>query len=310
MIINYLWIGAFFAMTLRHLTIFKEVCEKMSITQAAESLNMTQPAVSIAIKELEAFYSVKLFDRINRRIYMTEAGKILRRYADTIMERFDESVSVIRDRTNFCGCRMGVNIAVGEEFLPDILKCLKEKNPALRPSATIGNADTIEIMLSENDIDLAVTDTLNNRSGRVVSRLCSEEMKVVCSDKFFSGDSISVEKLAEQPLLLREKGSGCRDCIEAALKAHDCKITPMVESTSTLSLVNLAKKGLGMTVLPETLLRHIKENSSMHVVSVQDCCFERHHYITYIANKYMSAAIKQCIEEIKNFFGSDACVLN
>ena len=64
-------------MTLRHLEIFRSVCQAESITLAAEHLNMTQPAVSQAIRELESFYRTKLFERMNRRIYITESGRTL-----------------------------------------------------------------------------------------------------------------------------------------------------------------------------------------------------------------------------------------
>lgn len=84
-------------MTLRHLTIFRAVCQTESITLAAEHLNMTQPAVSLAVRELEDFYGVQLFERMNRRIYITEAGRTLLQYADTILSQYAESVQVLQE---------------------------------------------------------------------------------------------------------------------------------------------------------------------------------------------------------------------
>lgn len=72
-------------MTLRHLEVFRAVCARESITLAAEHLNMTQPAVSLAVKELEAFYGVQLLERMNRRIYITDAGRSLLQYADAVL---------------------------------------------------------------------------------------------------------------------------------------------------------------------------------------------------------------------------------
>ena len=83
-------------MTLRHLEIFSAVCAQESFTRAAEQLNMAQPAVSLAIRELEVFYNVRLFERMNRRVYLTEAGRTLRQYADTVLSQFQESVEVLR----------------------------------------------------------------------------------------------------------------------------------------------------------------------------------------------------------------------
>ena len=93
-------------MTVRHMYIFKTVCECQSITAAAGKLNMTQPAVSVAIKELESFYQVKLFERMNRTIYLTEAGNTLREYADSILDQFEEAEAVLRDGTSMARCRM------------------------------------------------------------------------------------------------------------------------------------------------------------------------------------------------------------
>ena len=84
-------------MTLRHLEIFSAVCAQESFTRAAEKLNMAQPAVSLAIRELEVFYNVRLFERMNRRVYLTEAGRTLRQYADTVLSQFQESVEVLRE---------------------------------------------------------------------------------------------------------------------------------------------------------------------------------------------------------------------
>ena len=83
-------------MTLRHLEIFSAVCAQESFTRAAEQLNMAQPAVSLAIRELEVFYNVRLFERMNRRVYLTEAGRTLRQYADTVLSQFQESVEILR----------------------------------------------------------------------------------------------------------------------------------------------------------------------------------------------------------------------
>lgn len=82
-------------MTLRHLEIFSAVCVQESFTRAAEQLNMAQPAVSLAIRELEVFYNVRLFERMNRRVYLTEAGRTLRQYADTVLSQFQESVEIL-----------------------------------------------------------------------------------------------------------------------------------------------------------------------------------------------------------------------
>ena len=99
-------------MTLRHLTIFRAVCQTESITLAAEHLNMTQPAVSLAVRELEDFYGVQLFERMNRRIYITEAGRTLLQYADKILSQYAESVQVLQEARHRGSCRFGVHVTL------------------------------------------------------------------------------------------------------------------------------------------------------------------------------------------------------
>ena len=84
-------------MTLRHLKIFTAVCAENSITKAAEKLHMAQPAVSVAIKELEDYYGVKLFDRISRRLYLTDIGRNFLDYAIHIVSLFDDMENHIRE---------------------------------------------------------------------------------------------------------------------------------------------------------------------------------------------------------------------
>ena len=100
-------------MNIRHLEIFLAVCEHMSISKAAESLYLSQPAVSIAIKELEDYYNCRLFDRISRKIYLTASGEKLLNYAHVILGQIEESVTSLRDDTLTKSCHMGVNVTVG-----------------------------------------------------------------------------------------------------------------------------------------------------------------------------------------------------
>lgn len=289
-------------MTLRHLQIFKSVCNHMSITQAADELNMTQPAVSIAIKELEAFYNTKLFDRIGRKIYLTETGEKLRNYTDTIIEQFDVSVSDIRDKSNLVTCRIGVNVTVGEGYLSAIIQTLKDCMPELKLFVTVDNTKAIEDMLSNNEIDFALTDTPTDTHNLVVTKLYSENMQAVCSPNFTAKSKVSVKELSEMPLLLREKGSGCRNCIDTIFDAAGCFPIPTVQSISNLTLIELVKNNNGVTILPASLVKSEIENGSLWCLALSDGEFVRDYYLSYHSKKFLTPMIKRCILEIKDCF--------
>jgi len=96
----------------------------MNVTKAADESNITQIAVSIATKELEAFYDTKLFDSIGRKIYLTETGEKLRNYTEAIIEQYEESISDIRNKSHLVKCHIGTNVTVGESFLSVIIHIL------------------------------------------------------------------------------------------------------------------------------------------------------------------------------------------
>lgn len=288
-------------MTIRHLHIFKTVCEYKSITAAANRLNMTQPAVSIAIKELESFYQVKLFDRMNRTIYLTEAGSTLREYADSVLEQFEEAAKVLREGSKFTSCRLGVNVSAGETVLTGMMKLLREEIPNLRLEVLVENIATIEQKLNENEIDFAVVDGLKERDRRVIVPLYQGEMAAVCAP--FSGPegSVTVRELAEYELLLREKGSGNRNCTDAVFETHGCSVSPVVESVSDLSLLSLAEAGLGVTIMPRELVSDRIAAGRLKEIIITDEKIVRRYFLAYNKKKYLTASMKQVLYVLKKF---------
>lgn len=287
-------------MTIRHLHIFKTVCEYKSITAAADKLNMTQPAVSIAIKELESYYQVKLFDRMNRTIYLTEAGSALREYADSILDQFEEAADVLRDGSRFTRCALGVNVSVGETVLAEMVRKLKKELPDLRLEVMVENITTIEKRLNENEIDFAVVDSLKDKSRRVIIPLYQEEMTAVCAPSYGPDGSVTIRELAEYELLLREKGSGNRTCTDAVFETHGVTVHPMAESISDLSLLKLAEAGLGITIMPRELVSGRIAAGRLKEVHISDEKIDRQYFIAYNKKKYLTVTMKQVLEVLQN----------
>lgn len=292
-------------MTIRHLQIFRTVCDCQSITAAADKLGMTQPAVSIAIRELESFYQTKLFDRLHRRIYLTEAGLVLRQYTDMVLEQLDEATAVLRDKGNFMTCRLGVNITIGETILPELLELLQREIPTIQLEVIVNDIRTIERKLTDNEVDFIIVDILSNDEHVITAPIYTGNMVVVCSPTFYSGDSITVRELAEQKLLLREVGTGNRICTDAVFHAHGCPVRPIVASMSDLCLINLAKRGFGMTVMPEELVAESIAAGQLKAVKVKDGIFQRHYFLAYHERKYMTTTMKKVIAVLKSYRNRD-----
>lgn len=287
-------------MTLRHLTIFRAVCQTESITLAAEHLNMAQPAVSLAVRELEEFYGVQLFERMNRRIYITEAGRTLLQYADTILSQYAESVQVLQEARHRGSCRFGVHVTFGETVLPSLLRRLAEQLPDITVRAFVTNTRENEEMLLRNELDFAVIDNVKGLEALRTVPLGREEMAVVCRPDHRPGNSITLEELAGERLLLREKGSGTRDSIDTVFGAAGLTVSAFLDSSSTYALLSCAKEGLGVTILPRSLTAEALREGTLKELTVADGAFFRRYYLAHHKNKYLTDSVRQVVQILQD----------
>ena len=286
-------------MNFRHLEIFCTVCAKESFTLAADASNVAQPAVSIAIQELETYYGCKLFERMNRRIYITESGKILLQYAQTILSQREESLQVLKESQSMGSCHFGVHVSFGEVKLSAILTEISQKAPWIDVRVYSNNSRKIEQMILENRLDFVVTDHVTTSSHFVAELLNSEALLAVCSPSFSAPNVLSIEELATQKLLLRESGSGIRNSVDAALQAAGCTASPVLESISTSCLLSCAKAGFGITILPESLVEKSVADGSLKVIKINSDLLFRRYYILSHKNKYHTRAALQVMEIIR-----------
>ncbi len=284
-------------MTLRHLEIFLAVCRYLSMTKAAAALNMTQPAVSKAISELESFYHVSLFDRIGRRLYLSDAGKALKSYADTILSQYEESVTFLRDGSSFQSCRLSVNVTVGETILPDLCRTIYDKLPGIDLRISVHNTAAIENQLRSNDCDIAIIDRNDDPAFHAV-QLYRETIVFAVSDSLIRQSHILKEDLMKQRLLLREPGSGNRACIDPWLSRISFPRSHIWESTSDETLLAMAEAGLGIAALPHSYLQKTR-NRAVHTVAVGGEPFQRTFYLSSMQGKYLNRITLQCMNIIK-----------
>lgn len=287
-------------MTLRHLEIFRAVCACESITAAAVQLNMTQPAVSIAIRELESFYQTQLFERMNRRIYITDAGRMLLQYADSISERFEESVDALRGQQTSRRMRLGVNATIGETHLSGILETLKPITAPPELHIIVDNSLAIEQRLLKNEIDLGIIDELSQPGMWAAAELFTESMVIAGAPEIIpESRQIFMRDLARMNLLLREPNSGSRKCVEAVFQRHGYPIIPAVESASTMALLNLAETGVGVAILPRTMFNGPCARRRLRLAELIDDRFERRFYLVHHPQKYLTPVLNAAIEHLK-----------
>ena len=238
-------------MTRKHFTIFAEVCRFLNFSQAAEALNTTQPAVSLAVKELESHYGVALFERMNRRVYLTPAGEALLATAQDVLRGFQEAEETLGQGRPLA-LRVGANVSFGEAGLAQVLGRFRQEHPQVRLRALVANSDKIQSLLAENQLDVGIVDGLGVSERLRAQPLYQEDLVLAAAPGRFPAPA-TVEELAALPLLLREPGSGLRSSVDRVFSQQGLAPQPLLESTSTAALAQAAKAGLGVAILPEAL---------------------------------------------------------
>ena len=291
-------------MTIRHMIIFRTVCENgFNSTKAAEVLHMTQPAVSLAIKELEQYYGVHLFDRIGRRLQITDAGKHFLQYAIHISDLFSDMETGLRDWDSKGILRIGASITIGSQFLPRYVKAFTEICPGLDVRVTVDQSERLEQKIMANELDCALIEGIAHDPNIVSEAYMEDHLSVICSrDKGWKqGQVVSIEDFQRQRFLLREIGSGTREVFDRVVEQAGIHITPVWEAMSTTALVNAVINGLGIAVLPHRMILPALRQGLVCTVKVEGLSFSRNFHIIYHKDKFLTASAKRFINLCRDF---------
>ena len=165
----------------RRLQVFHTVARLLSFTKAAESLHMTQPAVTFQVRQLEEQFNTRLFDRTHNRISLTEAGQRVYEFADRIFELYAEMENAVRDMTGEISGMLviGASTTIAEYMLPSLLGDFKKQYPDINVHLKVSNSDGIVSMVENNDIDLGVVEAPVMNKNLVVEE-CRKDRLVAC----------------------------------------------------------------------------------------------------------------------------------
>ncbi len=287
-------------MDLRHFQIFCTVCECGSFTSAADKLYMSQPAVSVAMKELEAFYDTQLFIRANRKIYLTDEGRLLFDQASDIMEIFRNTRLALKENQMVNKVSLGVNITTAETWLAHLVDDVIESKMDVELNYKIGNSDMLENLVLENQLDFAIIDLISMPKQLKLMKLYDDEMVVVCNPKYYADTSISLAALAKHPLYLQEKGTGSRRCVDSVFLANGYYPIVKAESTSSLSLIQLAKSGRGFAILSSETAETFSLDPELQTVEVPRVAFKRHYFLAYNKNRQLTSVQAELVDCMLN----------
>ena len=293
-------------MTLRHMKIFVTVYQNKGITSASQILHLAQPSVSLAIRELEEYYGIHLFERIGRRIYPTECGKDFYGYALHIVSLFDEMETKVRNWDAIGTLRIGASVTIGTHLLPGILKRASILYPDLTIKVLINNSTYIEEHLMDNTIDVGLIETRPELPDLVYEPFMKDNLcaNVPPGHPLCQKRSITLSHLAQYPMLMREKGSAGRELLDACFALEQVTVHPIWESSSTQAIVKGVAAGIGVAVLPYLLLEKDIQEHTVDQVTITPP-LKRDFNIIYHKSKYLTTNMHGFINACKKY-GSES----
>nr|WP_288829609.1 LysR family transcriptional regulator [uncultured Clostridium sp.] len=288
-------------MSIKTLMIFVTVYKEESITAAANKLNISQPAVSLAIRELENEYSIRLFERAGRGIQKTSAARHLYEFASHITSLYQEMDSEFKKQDQTTPLRIGFSSTIGACLMPDIIHCFTESGQVPMPYIKVDTSDRIETAILENQLDLALTEGVSSSDKMLTEPFAKEQLILVCSPShpLAQKAKITLEDLKEERFLLREKGSQTRKLAESAFHLHDFILRPVLESTSIEAIIWGAYTNLGIAILPEHQVSGYLEKGTLFALHLQGVELKREYQIIYHQNKYLNPVMLHFMELVK-----------
>lgn len=279
-----------------HLQVFIEVVERKNFSRAAESLHMTQPAVSQYIKALEDRYNTRLLERTNKYVSLNKAGEIVYQHALEIRGLYSNMQNLIDDLTEKASgeIKIGASYTFGEYRLPQIIARMKKVYPNISPSITIGNSKKIAELVDNFQIDIGIIEGHLEQDNLLIDRLITDSFVLVSA----AGHIVKKEKLNKEVWIVREEGSGTREITEAFFKTQNIRPNECLEFSSTQLIKSSVEANLGISLMSKWVIKREVENGQLKIHEIDTLPLSREFsFIT--KSKFKTRALEIFINYIK-----------
>ena len=278
--------------TFRQIKVFEAVARHLNYSRAAEELRLSQPGVSIHVKQLEGHAGLPLFEQLGRKIYLTPAGEQMLHYGRAIIQQFaeaEEALAALR------GIRGGVlNVAVisaGDSFFPGLLAefCRRHENVTVR--LTVNNREEIVRQLAENLTDLTVLLRPPGHPDMVAAAFAPQPHVIIAAPRHTLARRrhIPLQALARESFIVRERGSDTRLAMEEMLAEFHVKFNIAMEIKSTETIKQAVIAGMGISFLSAHTIGRDLEAGRLAVLDVEGFPVMRKWHVAHHKNKRLPA---------------------
>jgi DNA-binding transcriptional LysR family regulator len=289
----------------RRLQVFHTVARLLSFTKAAETLHMTQPAVTFQVRQLEEYFNTRLFDRTHNRISLTEAGERVYEYADRIFDLYADMENSVREMTGEIrgALTIGASTTIAEYMLPALLGDFSTRFPEVTIHLRVSNSEGIVSMVENNTIDLGVVEAPVGNKNLVVEVCRVDQLVAIVppSHDLAERESVEIDELLEYPFICREEGSGTREVINEYLNQH-CKtvLNISMELGSPEAVKGAVEAGMGVSVVSRATIQKELKLDTLRAINLVPK-LERPFSFVHQKQKFRLRAMEELLDFARDY---------
>lgn len=280
-------------LTLRQLQCFRAVAENLSFTRAADQLHLTQPAVSMQVRQLEQQTGIALTEQIGKRIYLTDAGEEVFRYARSILQQVDEMDDVLNKMKGLSGGQLRIAaISSANYFAPRLLGVFHQRFPDVRVSMDIKRQEHVLKQVADNEVDMAIMGQPPDDMKLAAIPFMKNPLVIIAppDHRLAKTRRISLQQMEKETFLVREPGSGTRGAMMRFFKANKIKLTTGMEMGSLEGIKQGVQAELGLGVVPRGAIEIELQMGKLAILNVKGMPIQRHWHVVLHESKRLSAA--------------------
>jgi DNA-binding transcriptional LysR family regulator len=287
--------------TFHQLQIFHKIVQTKSITRAAEELHLTQPALSIQLKNFQSQFEIPLTEITGRQLYVTDFGYEIAAAAEKILEQ----VYAINYKTmTYKGALTGkLKISVvstGQYIMPFFLSSFLKQHSGIELKMDVTNKSKVMKSMEQNEVDFALVSVLPDQPKVNTIELAENKLYLIGnSEKSFQKKPYSKSIFEEIPLIYREEGSGTRLVMERYIQKNKLPVQKKMELTSNEAVKQAVIAGLGYSIMPIIGIRNELKNGDLQIIPVQGFPIESKWHLIWLRNKKFSPAAEAYLQFLK-----------
>lgn len=287
--------------TLHQLQVFAKVVHTKSITKAAEELHMTQPAVSIQLKNLQDQFDIPLTEVVGRQIHITDFGMEIFGMAERIInEVYAINYKTQAYKGHLSGRLKISSVSTGKYIIPYFLGGFLKAHPGIELILDVTNKSKVIHSLQENEVDFSLVSVLPEKLKIDKVDLMPNKLYLVGNkDKKFKNTTYNKSIFDEIQLIYREEGSGTRLVMEQFIQKNKLSVHKKMELTSNEAVKQAVIAGLGCSIMPLIGIRNELLNKDLHIIQVKDFPIQSTWHLIWLKNKKFSPVANAYLNYVK-----------